>query len=122
MPIGGSLKAAEIALIRRWIDEGAVGDAAPAAKAPPAKPLLRTNLTPPATAVAYSPDGKWLAVATYQEVQLWEVASLANGTSAGAAATPPPTAPSPPRPCPPAPPLPRSPARSACPGVGAWLY
>jgi WD40 repeat protein/mono/diheme cytochrome c family protein len=75
MPIGGSLSDDKIALIRKWIDEGAVGDAAPAPQSAPAKAAFRTNLTPPATALAYSPDRKLLAVATYQEVQLWDTST-----------------------------------------------
>jgi WD40 repeat protein len=79
MPIGGKLPDEQIALIRRWIDEGAVSDGGKVSGGP-TKPLLRTNLTPPATALAYSPDGKWLAVATYQEVQIWEIPGTSSET------------------------------------------
>jgi len=78
MPIGGTLKPAEIALIKRWIKQGAKSDVAGdvAVDPPPApKIALRANVLPQAAALAWSQDGRWLAVGTYQEVKLFDGAN-----------------------------------------------
>jgi mono/diheme cytochrome c family protein len=72
MPIGGSLKPAEIALITRWIEQGAKSDgeaAANAAAPAPIKPIA--NVLPQAAALAWSGDGKRIAVGTYRVVELF---------------------------------------------------
>lgn len=71
MPKGGpSLPAPEIALFRRWIQEGSQDDTPlpqdPIDSAHP--PIYRKP--PVLTALAYSPDGKTLAVSGYREVLL----------------------------------------------------
>lgn len=78
-----ALPATEIALVRRWIDEGATLDGGK-----PETPLVEfaraTLLRPapgkyahpaPVTALAFSPDGTQLAVSGYYEVTLWDVAT-----------------------------------------------
>lgn len=77
MPIGGALKPAEIALIKRWINTGAQTDGSASASTVPAvgpKPP-RANMLPQAAALAWSKDGRWLAVGTYQEVQVFDGAN-----------------------------------------------
>ena len=72
-PKKGPLPEADIALIRRWISEGAVDDT-------PANARQRFDLDhppvyqrPPAvTSLAFSPDGTLLAVAGFHEVLLWK--------------------------------------------------
>ncbi len=68
-PVGPPLSADEIALVSRWVAEGATDDTPPLARDtidadhPPvysAPPLI--------TALAYSPDGQQLAVSGYREV------------------------------------------------------
>jgi WD40 repeat protein len=77
MPIGGSLTPAEIGLIRRWILEGAKSDGESAAD--PSKSLdtggipVRPDILPQAASLAWSKDGKLLAVGTYREVKLFEM-------------------------------------------------
>ena len=68
---GKPLAAAEIELIRKWIEQGAQDDTPASAKA-----QFNTE-TPPTYAAApvitsldFSPDGKWLAVSGYHEVVL----------------------------------------------------
>lgn len=84
MPPNGALDLEKIAVIRRWIDEGAKVDtmilsaSATATKAPP--PLLKTNLAArnlpaPVTALAYSPDGKSLAAGGFRCVRLLDPAT-----------------------------------------------
>ena len=77
MPFGGDpLPAATIALFKAWIDAGAkgpaAGEAAPAhltaTPIPNIKP--RAAVASPVAAVAFSPDGKLLAVGGYKEVRL----------------------------------------------------
>ena len=73
---GDALTPAEVALVELWIREGAKDDTPPDAystklKEPP------TYLSPPVTtAVAFSPDGRWLAVAGHHEVFLLDAADL----------------------------------------------
>lgn len=99
MPPGGALKTADIDKIRQWIDAGAKTDAPlpepdkktrsvakNAARTTPAvnsagtaarsaSPLTspRRNVATPITALAFSPDGKTLAVGVYREVQFWDM-------------------------------------------------
>jgi Tol biopolymer transport system component len=113
MPKGGpALPAAQISLIKRWIDAGApVGATAPGATAarpppdsipmPANRPALAVTLPtkaalpadllekgaktlllsltigplPPITALAYSPDGKRLAIGAYRAVAIWDTAT-----------------------------------------------
>lgn len=69
----------EIALIKRWIDEGAVNDSG-APNRPLAELIRETLLQPapekyarpiPVTALAFSPDGTQLAVSGYYEITIW---------------------------------------------------
>ena len=79
------LPAAEIALIRRWIQEGARFDGA--APEQPLVELARETLLRPApaeypspapvTAIAFSPDGSMLATSGYYEVLIWRLEDLA---------------------------------------------
>lgn len=76
MPFGGNpLAAADIATLKAWIDAGAKGPAAGESAGiqqklniPDLKP--RFPVKSPVTSVAYSPDGKLLAVGGYREVRL----------------------------------------------------
>jgi dipeptidyl aminopeptidase/acylaminoacyl peptidase len=100
MPPGSGLKPKDIEAIRRWVDAGAKEDAPiteptrktllPAGKtpareprsvvAPTGKPLTDGPMLPvpaPVTALAFSPDGKTLAVGTYREVVFWNVETQA---------------------------------------------
>jgi hypothetical protein len=76
------LPAAQVALVRRWIEEGARFDG-PDKAAPLASMVEDMEHTAPpevyrqpvaVTALAFSPDGKQLAVSGYHEVTLWEPA------------------------------------------------
>ena len=77
MPPKTSLPLDQIDIIKRWIDEGAKVDeaGAVAAKREQARKLaaeeaatFASDAPPPVTAMAYSPDGRFLAVASYKEV------------------------------------------------------
>lgn len=78
-----ALPAHEIALVERWIKEGAINDGGPAER--PLTELVRESLLKPApehyphpvpvTALAFSPDGRQLAVSGYYEVTLWDLDS-----------------------------------------------
>jgi WD40 repeat protein len=78
MPPGKPLAPSTIALLRRWIDEGAKIDSfrasSPGALASPPTAAVRARALPgtvaPVTALAYSPDGKRLAVGGYRVVRL----------------------------------------------------
>lgn len=74
MPKGKSpLEAEKIALIRRWITEGAVDDTpASASQTFDAAHPPVYHLPPIISALDYSPDGKLLAVSGYHEVLLWK--------------------------------------------------
>lgn len=83
MPPGKPLAMDRIALLRRWIDEGAKIDSmtAPAAATKragggPAAMAVPPPVAPaPVTAVAFSPDGKLLAAGGYQAVRLLDPAT-----------------------------------------------
>ena len=76
-----ALPAGEIALIERWIAEGAVNDGGPPDR--PLAELVRESLLLPApekyarpapvTALAFSPDGTQLAASGYYEITLWDI-------------------------------------------------
>ena len=78
-----ALPPAEIALIERWIAEGAVNDGGPPNR--PLAELVRESLLLPApekyarpapvTALAFSPDGTQLAASGYYEITLWDIAT-----------------------------------------------
>lgn len=81
------LSDADIELVKRWIAEGAVDDR------PPSSATQYTSDNPPTykrlpvvTAVAFSPDGKWLATSGFHEVflidtQTWKLAKRLVGLS-----------------------------------------
>lgn len=64
------LHASEIALIRKWIEQGAVDDSPPAAPKYDSDNPPTYSRPPVVTSLAYSPDGKWLASTGFQEVLL----------------------------------------------------
>jgi WD40 repeat protein/mono/diheme cytochrome c family protein len=66
---GEPLNPAEIALIRRWIAEGAKADSPSAVSRRPVSPPVYKTL-PAIPAIAYSPDGTLLAIAGHHEVIL----------------------------------------------------
>ncbi len=82
-PEGDPLTAEQIAMIKRWIDEGAVFDgSAPDAQLamivpPPMHPDAPAKYSSPVpiTAVAFSPDGKELVVGGYHELSVWDVST-----------------------------------------------
>ena len=66
---------AEIALVRKWVDLGATAPLTDPAETPaPSLPHLepRHPQSPAIPAVAFSPNGKWLAAAHYREVWLFD--------------------------------------------------
>lgn len=105
-PGGGGLKPADVDTIRRWVDAGAKADTPPAslvsrktsavkpksarsasaaaavvvAKAPRALGALLRNVAAPVHALAFSPDGKTLAVGTYRRVLLSDPATRTVST------------------------------------------
>ena len=74
MPFGGKpLPDDQIELFRRWIREGAKDDSPKDAPEAPVSTGPTVYHAPPViTAVAISPDGKWLAVSGYREILLRE--------------------------------------------------
>jgi WD40 repeat protein len=70
---GDPLSAAEVAMIERWIAEGAKDDT-PADKKNPFKIAEPPNYTAPGviSAMAYSPDGELLAISGYHETLLYK--------------------------------------------------
>ncbi|HEV2494218.1 MAG TPA: c-type cytochrome domain-containing protein [Terriglobia bacterium] len=80
MPFGGDpLPAADIAVIKAWIDAGAKGPAPgeAGALAGPAIPVIKPQVpvVSQVLSVRFSPDGKILAVGGYQEVRLFDPAT-----------------------------------------------
>jgi mono/diheme cytochrome c family protein len=76
------LPAAQVTLLRQWIEEGANFDGADAAAPLVSMVKEEEHAAPPevyrqpvaVTALAFSPDGKQLAVSGYHEVTLWDPA------------------------------------------------
>ena len=78
-----ALPAAEVAIVERWIREGAVSDGGDPSR--PIVELARESLLhaapehyprpQPVTALAFSPDSTQLAVSGYGEVTIWDAAS-----------------------------------------------
>jgi WD40 repeat protein len=60
----------EVKLIKRWIADGANDDSPPAGPTIDAEHPPTYELAPVITALAYSPDGKYLAVSGYHEILL----------------------------------------------------
>jgi WD40 repeat protein len=83
MPPDGALDLDKIALLRRWIDEGAKVDAntipqttlSPNTQTSEHLNSPNTQLPAPVTALAYSPDGRTLAVGGYRAVRLLDPAT-----------------------------------------------
>lgn len=73
---GDPLAAAEVALITRWIQEGAKDDTPADAYSTKLKELPVYTTPPVVTSLAVSPDGSRLAIAGYHEVILFDTASL----------------------------------------------
>jgi WD40 repeat protein/mono/diheme cytochrome c family protein len=69
---GDPLKPAQVETIARWIREGAIDDTPASAKVVliDAEHPPEYRLPPVITSLAYSPDGKWLAVTGYHEILL----------------------------------------------------
>ena len=80
MPFGGNpLPADQLSLLKAWIDSGAAGPAPGEApvSAQPNIPNIKPEVpvVSPIGSLAFSPDGKMLAVGGYQEVELLDPAS-----------------------------------------------
>lgn len=73
---GDPLTAAEVALITRWIKEGAKDDTPADAYSTKLKEPPVYTTPPVVTALAVSPDGSRLAIAGYHEVLLFDAATL----------------------------------------------
>ena len=73
------LPPATVALIARWISESALDDTPPESTSLPAPPIY-TSL-PVITALAYSPDGRYLAVAGFHEVLLLSTTPTNNNNN-----------------------------------------
>jgi DNA-binding beta-propeller fold protein YncE len=87
MPMQGALPAEQIALIKAWIDAGAMETEAPTpagsgmvpaplAPGPTTLPAIapRRSVPAPVDAVAFSPDGRRVAVGGYKEVRIVDAA------------------------------------------------
>lgn len=86
MPLSGkALAASDIETIRKWIDSGAkAGDPIHVTslnKTPDIKPKVAVN--PPIGSIAYRPDGKLIALGTYKEVRLTDLAGKIVGRLPG---------------------------------------
>ena len=76
MPLsGGDLPPQNIAVIKQWIDSGAKGETVEAGERglPEIKP--RGKVASPVGSLAFSPDGKTIALGRYKQVQLLDTAS-----------------------------------------------
>ncbi len=75
MPIGGALKPAEIATIKKWIAEGAKSDGDLSGPLTIPKIAVKIPVLPQAASLAWSKDGKWLAVGTYRDVKVLDAST-----------------------------------------------
>lgn len=73
---GQPLSAAQVAVLERWISEGATDDTPPPPPPPTEPPTYWA--APVLGAVAWSPDGRWLVVGGRGEVLVFDAASLAR--------------------------------------------
>lgn len=73
---GDPLSAADVALISRWIQEGAKDDTPAEALSTRLNTLPTYTVPPVTTALAVSPDGRWLAISGYHEVFLVDAKDL----------------------------------------------
>lgn len=73
---GDPLSAAEIALIARWIREGALDDTPASARRSRPETFPEYQIPPVTTALAVSPDGHWIAASGHHEVFLLDAATL----------------------------------------------
>lgn len=73
---GDPLTPAEVALLTRWIQEGAHDDTPADAYSTRLKELPTYTSPAVVTSLAVSPDGQWLAVSGYHEVFLLDTATL----------------------------------------------
>ena len=73
---GDALNAAEVALITRWVREGARDDTPADAYSTKLSEPPTYTAAPVITSLAVSPDGQWLAVSGYHEVFLFDAPSL----------------------------------------------
>ena len=86
MPLGGELKSEEIAAIRAWIDGGAAPPETDEAPTPPAViPEIRpaAPVTPPVTALAFDPRGRFLAAGLFEEIAFQDVTGRKTGAVKG---------------------------------------
>ena len=84
MPIGGSLSKAELATVKAWIDQGARPDVPPTqiliteSSIPTVdvpKIVVKVPVLPQVGALAWSADGKQLAVGSYKTVRIYDPAT-----------------------------------------------
>ena len=76
MPLGGGdLPPQNLAVLKAWIDAGAKGEEVTAGG--PSLPAIesRVKVSPPIGALAFSPDGKHLALGRFRQVQLLDAAT-----------------------------------------------
>lgn len=73
---GDPLSPAEVALVERWVREGAHDDTPADAYSTKLKELPTYTAAPVITSLAVSPDGQWLALSGYHEVFLFDVPTL----------------------------------------------
>lgn len=73
---GQPLSAAQVALLERWISEGATDDTPPPPPPPTEPPTYWAE--PVLGAVAWSPDGRWLVLGGRAEVLVFNAASFAR--------------------------------------------
>jgi WD40 repeat protein/mono/diheme cytochrome c family protein len=73
---GDPLTSAEVALVERWIREGAHDDTPADAYSTRLKEPPTYTAAPVITSLAVSPDGNWLAISGYHEVLLFDAATL----------------------------------------------
>jgi WD40 repeat protein len=73
---GDPLSADEVALISRWIQEGAKDDTPAEALSTRLKAPPTYTVPPVTTALTVSPDGRWLAISGYHEVFLVDAQTL----------------------------------------------